>query len=261
MNEQQKTALITGASSGIGFELAKLFAQDGYRLLLVAKEEMKLAACAEELRDEYAVEAISLPIDLSQPGAGLDLAEQAAAYGPIDALVNDAGLGRWGLFYQTDLDKHREVIAVNVAALVELTWKILPRMIERGSGKILNLASVAGTQPGPMMAVYNATKSFVLSFSLAIGEELADTGVTVTALCPGPTETDFEETAGMEGVRAFQGSMPMTADKVAETGYKAMVDGDRVVVAGLRNKMMVELERMLPERLVTKMSKAMMSKA
>jgi short-subunit dehydrogenase len=134
-------------------------------------------------------------------------------HGVLDVLVNDAGLGYWNDFQQIGLDQHREVIAVNVSAVTELPWNILPRMLERGEGKILNVASVAGLQPGPKMAIYNASKSFVLSFSLALAEELAETGITVTALCPGPTQTEFDDKAGMEGVRAFQGSMPMDAAK------------------------------------------------
>jgi short-subunit dehydrogenase len=259
--EGRKKALVTGASSGIGLELARLLAKDCFDLVLVAQDEGKLLTAADEIRDSYQVTVHTIAKNLAQADAGEVLCREIHALGAddLDVLVNDAGIGVWGPFVSTPLEDHLRVIAVNLMALTTLTHRMVPHLARR-KGKVLNLASVASFQPGPNMAVYYATKAYVLSLSLALAEELAPFGVSVTALCPGPTETEFAVRAGMDDTRAFQGPMPMSPADVAEIGYKAMNNGEHMVIAGVRNKVMTELERFLPQRWVTKMSKAMLEK-
>ena len=190
-----KTALITGASVGIGYELAKQFARGGYDLILAARNEEKLAAVSQEVRG-LGVRADYFVSDLAGREAPLALFARVKDRGvPVDVLVNNAGFGALGAFHEIDLRRHLDMIQVNVAALVELTHRFLPDMIARKTGGVLNVASTAGFQPGPHMAIYYATKAFVLSFTEAIGEELAGSGVNVTALCPGPTESEFRSRA------------------------------------------------------------------
>jgi short-subunit dehydrogenase len=258
---RRKVAVVTGASSGIGLELTKLLAQDCMDLYLIAEDQEKLESVAAEIRDVYQVTVHALPENLAHADAAQVLGRELEARGvtAIDVLVNDAGIGRWGHFASVPLEDHLRVIAVNLIGLTCLTHRLLPHLV-RAQGKVLNLASVAAFQPGPNMAVYYATKAYVLSLSLALAEEFKSLGVSVTALCPGPTDTDFAERAGMEETRAFRSPLVMDAADVAETGYKAMMRGEGMVVAGMRNKVITELERFLPTSLVTKMSKAMLEK-
>jgi uncharacterized protein len=244
----RQTALITGASSGIGADLARLFAADGYDLVLVARGEGKL----HELAKELGVNSTVIPADLSKPDAAQRVADALIEKSiNIDVLVNNAGVGLAGPFIGNDLAKELEMIQVNVVALTQLTKLLLPGMVARKRGRILNVASTAAFQPGPFMAVYYATKAYVLSFSEAIADELRDSGVTVTALCPGPTATGFGSVAGMEETRLFTMMKPMSSMDVAKSGYEAMKRGRRVAVTGMMNRLLVQSIRVSPRRMVT----------
>ena len=243
-----QTALITGASSGIGADLARLFAADGYELVLVARSEGKL----QEMAKTLGVKTTVLPIDLSRPGAAKRVFDPLVEKSiNIDVLVNNAGVGTAGPFIEYDVVKDDEMIEVNIFALTELTKLLLPGMVSRKRGKILNVASTAAFQPGPLMAVYYATKAYVLSFSEAIADELKDTGVTVTALCPGPTATGFGDAAGVNQTRLFTLMKPMSSADVAKAGYEAMKRGRRVAVTGMMNRLLVQSVRVSPRRVVT----------
>jgi len=253
------TALITGASSGIGLDLARLFARDGYDVVLVARGEEKLREAASAIEREFNVGARVVVADLIEPHAARKVFD--AVNRPIDALVNNAGFGVAGEFVSTDLQKEIDMIQVNIVALVELTKLVLPQMVARRGGRILNVASTAAFQPGPLMAIYYASKSFVLSFSEAIAEELGGSGVTVTALCPGPTATGFAEAAKMTDRRLFTVTKPATSESVAREGYAGMKRGKRIVVTGLRNKVMAQSIRISPRRIVTKVVRRLQEKA
>jgi short-subunit dehydrogenase len=251
------TALITGASSGIGLELASLAAQDGHDLVLVARQRERLESIGRGLTEEYGVRVSVLAKDLGDPAAPADLGRGLAERGiGIDVLVNNAGFGVYGFFSQTSLDRELEMIQVNVAALTHLTKLVLAGMIERRRGRILNVASTAAFQPGPIMAVYYATKAYVLSFSEALASECAGTGVTVTALCPGPTRTEFEGRAGSpEEITVRKKGFVMSASQVARDGWKGMKTGKRLVIPGVKNRLLVQLERATPRRIVTAISR------
>ncbi len=246
------TALVTGASSGIGLELAMLLAKDRHDLVLVARGRDRLDSVARGLTGEFGVAATVLTADLTDPSAPIDialaLAEQKLS---IDVLVNNAGFGVYGFFAQTPLEKELAMIQVHITALTHLTKLLLPGMLERRRGRILNVASTAAFQPGPLMAVYYATKAYVLSFSEALANETAGTGVTVTALCPGPTITEFQKQAGLEMTRLFKSPLVMDAPTVARAGYEGMMRGKRVVVPGATNRTLVQALRVTPRRLVT----------
>lgn len=257
-----KTALITGASSGIGLELVRLFARDGWNVVLVARSEGKLREIAASVEKDLGVIATVMAADLAQPESPSRVAKQLREEGiEIDALVNNAGYGVGGVFMETDLKTELEMIQVNIAALTELTKLFLPAMVARRSGHILNVASTAAFQPGPLMAVYYATKAYVLSFSEAIADEVRESGVTVTALCPGPTETGFAAAAKMETSRLFKLFKPATPADVARAGYEGMKHGRRVVIPGMRNKLMAQSVRVSPRRLVTMIVRKMQEKA
>jgi short-subunit dehydrogenase len=251
----KQTALITGASSGIGYDLAHLFAADGHDLILVARSEGKLRDLAGQLEQKHNIAARVIPADLERPEAPRRLF--ASVDGPVDFLVNNAGFGLTGKFAGTDLERELAMIQVNVTALTHLTKLFLGPMIERGRGRILNVASTAAFQPGPLMAVYYATKAYVLSFSEAVAEELGGTGVTVTALCPGPTATGFATAAKMTNSRLFSVMKPMTSAKVARIGYNAMNRGKRVVITGTVNKVLAQSVRVTPRKMVTKVTRAL----
>jgi uncharacterized protein len=248
------TALITGASSGIGLDLAHLFAADGHDVVLVARSEGRLRALAQELEAKHGVKATVIVADLAQPDAPRQVFERAPA---VDVLVNNAGFGTSGKFAETDLRTELEMIQVNIAALTHLTKLFLPRMLQRGRGRILNVASTAAFQPGPLMAVYYATKAYVLSFSDAIGEELRGTGVTVTALCPGPTATGFQQTAALGSEALLKIMRPVSSMEVARAGYRALMRGRRVVVPGMKNKLGVQSLRITPRALATRVVRAL----
>lgn len=243
----QRTALITGASSGIGLELARLFAADKWDVALVARSEGKLNDLAAELQG---VTARVIPADLASPDAPAKIMEALRGV-EIEALVNNAGFGLGGEFAKTDLGAELEMIQVNVTALTHLTKLVLPQMIARRRGAILNVASTAAFQPGPLMAVYYATKAYVLSFSEAIADELRNSGVTVTALCPGPTDTGFASVAGTESTMLFKMKRPADSKSVAHAGYDGMKSGKRIVIPGVTNKLLAQSIRVSPRRLVT----------
>jgi short-subunit dehydrogenase len=252
MNSSRNTALITGASSGIGFEFAHLFARDAHDLVLVARSEGKLRELASRLEAQFGIATTVIAADLAKPNAAQEILVTLQVHEiEIDALVNNAGFGLAGPFVKTDLQKELEMIQVNIVALTELTKLFLPGMVSRRSGRILNLASTAAFQPGPLMAVYYATKAYVLSFSEAIADELRGSGVTVTALCPGPTATGFAAVASLESSRLFKMARPMSSAEVARVGYEAMKSGKRVVIPGLRNKLLTQSIRVTPRRMVT----------
>jgi len=253
------TALVTGASSGIAADLARLFAKDGCDVVLVARSEGKLRELAAALGKELDITARVIAADLSKPNAAQQVVDALGGI-TIDTLVNNAGYGVSGPFAETDLEAELEMIQVNVVALTHLTKLLLPGMVARKRGRILNVASTAGFQPGPLMAVYYATKAYVLSFSEALAEELRDSGVMVTALCPGPTDTGFAAASNMESSRLFHLFRPMSAAKVAAYGYHALRRGKRVAVPGLRNRLMAQSLRVSPRTLVTKIVRKMQEK-
>jgi len=254
MNSQ--TVLITGASSGIGKALARQFAIEGFDIVAVASNAAKLSLAAGELRAVHPVEIIEIVKDLTQSTAPQEIYDELRARGiTIDVLVNDAGIGQGGPFSESPLDKDIEVIRLNVEAVTRLTKLFLNDMLVRNSGRILNVGSVAGFQPGPLLAVYHATKAYVNSFSEALAEELKDTNITVTLLCPGPTDTDFFQRADLEDSRIFESGMLMEPEEVAEIAYDALMDGERVVIPGMSNKVMTFTRRLMPLGMQAKLNR------
>jgi short-subunit dehydrogenase len=238
------TALVTGASSGIGLEIARILAQD-HDVVLAARSGDKLEALAQELGNARVV-----AVDLSDPDGPRKLVAEVST---VDVLVNNAGFGDWGPFVDAPADKLDEMIELNVGALTRLTRAYLPGMVERGSGRVMNVASTAAFQPGPLMAVYYATKAYVLSFSEALAEETRGSGVTVTALCPGPTASGFQAGSTMEESRLVKGRKLPTASSVAVYGVKAMNRGDVVAVPGMTNKVMAASIRFSPRPVVRRL--------
>ncbi|HSP78304.1 MAG TPA: SDR family oxidoreductase [Myxococcaceae bacterium] len=250
----RKTALITGASSGIGLDFARLFAEGGYDVVLVARGQERLEALAKELGSQYGVGALALPADLSDPEAPGRLMERLRAEGrQVDVLVNNAGFASYGAFAGTELEEELRMIQVNITALTALTKAVLPGMLERKEGRILNVASTAAFQPGPLMAVYYATKAYVLSFSEALAEETRGTGVTVTCLCPGPTKTGFQSRAKMEESKLVNGKEMMDSLTVARAGYEGLHRGQAVVIPGMMNKLLAQSVRLMPRGAVTRL--------
>jgi short-subunit dehydrogenase len=249
----RQTALVTGASSGIGAALATLFARDRYELVLVARSEEALNRTAEALRSRHGIAATVLATDLARPAAAQQIFDELRGRGiGVDVLVNNAGFATFGRFDEIPTEQDLELLQVNVVALTHLTKLFLPGMVARRRGRILNVASTAGFQPGPLMAVYYASKAYVLSLSEALANELQGTSVTVTALCPGPTTTGFQKRAAMEDSKLVAGRRLMSAEAVAKAGYKGMQQGDVIVVPGLQNRVLAEAVRLLPRRLVTR---------
>lgn len=243
--------MITGASSGIGLELARVFAREGYSLVLTARDGQRLEQIAAELKPAV-VQVIAK--DLALPEAPLEIHREVSK---VDVLVNNAGFGVFGKFEGTLLSEELGMMQVNVTALVVLTKLYLPGMIAARNGKILNVASTAAFQPGPLMAIYYATKAFVLSFSEAIGNELDGTGVTVTALCPGPTASGFQDRGKMQNSGLVKGKKIMDARTVAEAGYRGMMAGKSIVIPGVKNKVLAQSVRFSPRSMVTKLVRSM----
>src|SRR3989344_6508432 len=244
--------LITGASSGIGFELAKIFAQRGFSLVLVSHDPQKLEGAKKNIGSSSSV-IITIPKDISQQGAARQLYQQVHNAGfSIDILVNNAGFGLHGVFAEQSLDRVQEMIQLNCSALTSLAHLFLPEMLKNKNGKILNVASVAAFFPGPLMATYYASKAYVLNFSLALANELRGSGVSVTTLCPGPTATEFEKTAGMQNSKLFKGNV-MSAEKVAKIAYKGLMKDKRLVIPGIKNKLLVFAARFLPRNSVVEL--------
>jgi len=252
--ETRPIAIITGASSGIGRDFADLYARDGHDVILVARRREALDALAHLLADRYGIACDVFPADLARRLEREHLASRLRSIDDrIVALVNNAGFGTHGYFNETDLERELDMIELNIAALTHLTKLVLPGMLARRHGRILNVSSLAAFQPGPLMAVYYASKAYVQSFSEALAEELAGTGVTVTALCPGPTITEFHGQAGIHPDAPAGGPQTMTSREVAEAGYRAAKSGKRVVVTGFRNKIVLLANRLLSRRRMTRL--------
>jgi uncharacterized protein len=246
------TALVTGASSGIGLELTTLLARDRHDLILVARNRERLEAIGRGLTEEFGIAVTVLARDLANPAAPDAIAGELAARGAaVDILINNAGFGVYGPFARTPLERELEMLQVNVTALTHLTKLFLGGMLERRRGRILNVASTAAFQPGPLMAVYYASKAYVLSFTEALANEVAGTGVTVTALCPGPTLTEFQSRAGFGAVPLLRSPLVTSAAEVARAGYEGMMRGQRIVIPGFANRTLVQALRVTPRRVAT----------
>ena len=252
-----KTALITGASGGIGYELALHFARDRFDCILVARSRDKLDELAARLESEFRVKTLVVARDLSKPTAVDEIYEEvSAASMSIDVLVNNAGFPVYGRFVDTDWQTELDMLQVNVVALTALTKLFVRGMVERRNGRILNLASTAAFVPGPLMAVYYASKAYVLSFSQALANELQGTGVTVTALAPGPTRTGFQKRGVMEDSRLVRGQIA-DAKSVATAGYRGMMRGKTIVIPGFSNKLIPWVARVSPRGTVTRVVRRM----
>lgn len=243
----KNTALITGASSGIGLELANIHASKGGDLVLVARNKSKLDEIKSELENTYNIRVYTIGKDLSIPNAAQEIYDETTTQNiQIDYLINNAGFGDFGMFIETDWNKELQMIHLNIIALTQCSKLYLKDMTKRKSGKIMNVASTAAFQPGPTMAVYFATKAYVLSFSEAIHNEVHDKGISVTTLCPGPTESGFQTAAAMEKSGLIKGKKLPTSKEVAEYGYMAMIKGNPVAIHGLINTLTVNSVRFMP---------------
>lgn len=253
MTTNPKYALITGATSGIGFELAKLFAQDGYNLLIVARSEEELESAAASIQQKHNVNIVKISKDLFRKDAAFELYEQVKARNiDISILVNNAGQGQYGEFIDNDINRELDIIQLNICSMLVLTKLFVRDMVQRKEGRVLNVTSIAGKIPGPFQAVYHGTKAFGHSFSEAIRDELKHTGVTVTSLLPGATDTDFFRKADMlEAKNVKEGDLADPAD-VAADGYKALMNGDDMVISGFKNKAQIAMSNITPDSMVAK---------
>ncbi|WP_078409844.1 SDR family NAD(P)-dependent oxidoreductase [Priestia abyssalis] len=246
-----KTVLITGASGGIGKELAVHFARDSYRLVLIARDSTKLEQVKKELEKDHQAEVIIIVKDISEQESVKEVYEYLQESNiQVDYLVNNAGFGLYGEFTDTSLDDELNMIDLNIKSLTHLTKRFLPGMIANNRGGVLNVASTAAFQPGPLMAVYYATKAYVLSFTEALANELKDTKINVTALCPGPTETGFSNRANLQESKLFKSGV-MDVKEVASVGYKGFHSGKTVVIPGAQNKLLAHSVRFMPRKVVT----------
>lgn len=251
----KNAVLITGASSGLGLEFSKIFAREGYNLVLVARHEKKLLELKDQLEELYRIKVEVIPKDLSKQYSAKELFEATTEKNiEVEVLVNNAGFGDFGDFINADLSKQEEMVDLNVKALMQLSHMYLKGMKERDRGKLLNVASVAAFEPGPLMSVYYATKAFVLSFTEALSVELKDTNIIVSALCPGPTKTGFEKKADTEGRGIFKNLKVSTSKYVAEYGYKSLMKGKVIATPGLNNKTLVFSAKISPRSLVRRVS-------
>ncbi len=256
------TALITGASGGIGLELAKIHAAKGDNLVLVARNASRLNELKSELEGTHKINVDVIAQDLSVHNAAKEVYDETSQREiQIDYLINNAGFGDFGFFYETDWNKEERMINLNITALTQFTKLYLGDMIKRGSGKIMNVSSTAAFQPGPTMAVYYATKAYALHFSEAIGNELKDKGITVTALCPGATESGFQAAANLEESALVKGKKLPSSKSVAEYGYKAMMNGKAVAIHGTMNYLMANSVRFAPRSWVVKIARKLQDKA
>jgi uncharacterized protein len=257
MESNRKTALITGATSGIGYELTKLFAKDGYNLVLIARTEDDLNRVSQQMSEEFGSAVTIIPKNLSQPGAASEIYQETKNKGiEINILVNDAGIGQRGFFWDIDFEKYIEIINLNIIAVTQLTHLYLKDMRARNEGRILNLASIAAYQPTPMLAVYAATKAYVLSLGDALINELQDTNITLTTLIPGPTETDFFNKADMENTVAA--SKADNAEEVAKEGYEALMKGENHAVGTIKTGVQAAMSTVMPNELVSKAARKYM---
>lgn len=253
---ERRWALVTGASRGIGAELARVLAEGGWNLILTARSEADLEALARELETEHGVATRVIPSDLAEPEGAARLVDRVAREGlDVALLANNAGVGAIGPFHELDRDRLLDMVQVNVTSLTDLTRRLLPPMVERDEGWILNVASTAAFQPGPLMAVYYASKAYVVSFSEGIQEELRGTGVTVTAFCPGVTRSAFQEAAGMSPPPPGIGLPPADTRKVAEHGVRALFCGRAVAVPGPLNRLHTLVVRFVPRGLARRLAR------
>ena len=251
MEQNKQYALVTGGTSGIGYELAKLLAADGYNLILIARTQDDLDRVAAELKEDHGVEVTTIAKDLFYPGNAFELTDEVREKGiEVNILVNDAGQGQYGPFIDNDINRQLDIIHLNIESLVILTQYFLKEMVGRAEGRILNLASIAGKTPGPFQAVYHGTKAFVHSFTEAIRSEVKDTGVTVTSLLPGATDTDFFNKAEMRDAKNVKEGELADPAQVAKDGYEALMSGKDMVVSGFKNKMTVAMSNVLPDEKV-----------
>lgn len=252
MANQTQTALITGATSGIGRELANCFAQDKYNLVIVARDQQELAQTAAEIKQQYGVEVHTIAKDLMLRHSPFEVYNEIKMRGTrIDVLVNDAGQGQYGLFDTTDINRELDIIQLNIGAYVTFTKLYLQEMVARNEGKILQVGSIAGELPGPLQAVYHATKAFVNSFCEALQEENKDRNITITNLLPGITKTDFFNKADMNRAKNVADGQGEDPADVAKTGYKALMNGEHRVISGLMNNVQVGMSKLMPDGLVT----------
>src|ERR1035437_8078135 len=256
-----KTALITGATSGIGYELAYIHAKQGGNVVLVARSKDKLEQIKKDLKNNYNINVYVIEKDLSLKNSAKDVYDEIIKNNiTVDYLINNAGFGDFGFFNDSDWGKLERMINLNITALTQLTKLFISDMIKQGSGRILNVASTAAFQPGPTMAVYYATKAYVLSFSEAINNEVNGSGVTVTTLCPGPTKSGFQEAASLQESRLVKGRILATSKEVAEYGYNAMLKGKSVAIPGFVNYLIANLVRFFPRSAVLKMARFIQDK-
>jgi short-subunit dehydrogenase len=258
----KNTALITGASNGIGLELAKVHASKGGDLVLVARNKSKLDELKAELERQFKVSVYTIGKDLSVNNSAQEVYDETTKQNiQIDYLINNAGFGDFGIFVETEWNKELKMINLNITTLTQFTKLYLQDMVKRGSGKIMNVASTAAFQSGPTMAVYYATKAYVLNFSEAVDNEVSDKGVTVTTLCPGATESGFQSAAAMEESNLVKGKKLPTAKEVAEYGYASMIKGKTVAIHGMINWIMANSVRFIPRSLVVKLTRKIQDKA
>lgn len=256
----QKTVLITGVSGGIGKELADRFARDGHEMVLVSRNEAKLMELAESYRSTYGVVVTVIAKDIASPGVPEEIFKELHEKGiHIDYLVNNAGFGLYGKFLETDINQEANMIDVNIKALTAMTKLFLPGMVERNRGGVMNVSSMVGFFPGPLMSVYHATKSYVLSFTEALANEVSNTNVNVnvTALCPGLTSTGFVDRSGMQASNLVRSGTIMEAGRVADIGYRGFMNGKTLIIPGRRNRLVAFLPRLLSRQRVTQMMRTM----
>jgi short-subunit dehydrogenase len=257
----KNTALITGASNGIGLELARIHASKGGDLVIVARSKSKLDELKNELEKEFKIVVYTIGKDLSAINSAREVYDETNNQNiQIDILINNAGFGDFGLFAETDWNKESEMINLNISTLTLFTKLYLQDMVKRRSGKIMNLASTAAFQPGPMMAVYFSTKAYVLSFSEALSNEVSSKGVSVTALCPGPTTSGFQTAASMDNSKLFNNKNLPTSKEVAKYGYYAMIKGKTVAIHGIMNNILASSIRFVPRTVVLKISRTILEK-
>lgn len=250
-NIVNKHALITGATSGIGYELAKVFAENHYNLIIVARNQEELSLTASQLTQQYGVSVVPVAKDLFERNAAFELYDEVKSTGlQVDVLVNDAAQGQFGLFVDTDIQRDLDIIQLNVASFTALTKLFLKDMVVRNEGKILQIASIAGKVPGPYQAVYHATKAYVLSLTEAIHNELKGSNVTITALLPGATDTDFFRKADGEDSTIVQETTLADPAEVARDGYDALMRGDMRYISGAKNKMQMAMANVMPDKMV-----------
>ena len=248
-------ALVTGASEGIGSELVKLFAKNGYDCVLVARNKEKMDKLAAEVEKLYGIKTRVIARDLSLPQSAQEIFDELKnAAVPVNVLVNNAGLGLYGDFAESDMDRNMHMLEVNLMSLTKLTWLFLPGMLARKSGKIMTVGSIASFAPSPRFVLYNASKAYVLFLSEGLSKELKGTGVTVTCLCPGATRTQWHDRANSENIRLHHFSRMIDARPVAELGYQALMRGKRLVIPGCDNNITVLLTKYAPRALVLKIA-------